>query len=182
MGDIKVHIRTPMSDSDLRLILGADLKIIQYSDLSNVQFLSELLPKPTDYLILLYETSQNVGHWTALLRYHNLYEFFDPYGMMPDKALTWIPAQRRKMLGQSEPYLSELLDKTDNWVYNTTRYEKMNSKVNTCGDHNCHRIYRLTHNDMDLKDYAEYMEHVKEEYHTTYDEIVAEFAESFGVT
>jgi len=130
---MEAQIRTPMSDGDLRRILGADLKIVRYSNLAHANTLEELLPRNPDHLILLFETEPNVGHWTALLRYGNLFEFFDPYGMMPDKELLWIPAQRRKMLNQDEPYLSHLLDKADRWIYNKTRYEKMNAKVNTCG-------------------------------------------------
>ena len=55
----------------------------------------------------------------------------------------------------------------------------MSDTVNTCGDHCAHRIYRLTHNDMDLQDYSEYMDHVRDEYKVGYDVIVAEFVESF---
>ena len=178
---MEAQIRTPMSDGDLRRILGADLKIVRYSDLAHANTLEELLPRNPDHLILLFETEPNVGHWTALLRYENLFEFFDPYGMMPDKELLWIPAQRRKMLNQDEPYLSHLLDKADHWIYNKTRYEKMNTKVNTCGDHCCHRIYRQIHNDMDLQDYKDYMDHVEDQFGLNYDQIVAEFAEDFGV-
>ena len=170
-----------MSDSDLRRILGADLKLIRHRDLDDVTSLRDFLPGEKDYCIMLYETEPNVGHWTAILRYGPVFEFFDPYGLMPDKPLNWIPAARRKMLGQEEPHLTELLDRTGDWIYNKTRYEKMHKEVNTCGDHCCHRIYRLKHNDMDLKDYAEYMEHVREHYGLNYDEIVAEFAEDFGV-
>ena len=57
----------------------------------------------------------------------------------------------------------------------------MSDAVNTCGDHCAHRIYRLTHNDMDLdlQDYSDYMDHVREECKVAYDVIVAEFLESF---
>ena len=37
----------------------------------------------------------------------------------------------------------------------------------------------MTHNDMDLQAYSDYMDHVREEYKVGYDVIVAEFVESF---
>ena len=180
MSDVKELIESPMSDGDLRKVLGNDAKIITYSDLSTLKSLERLLPNATDSCVLLYETKPGVGHWTALMKYNDMYEFFDPYGLYPDDELEWIPKARRKLLNQNEPYLSQLLKRSGKqWIYNKRRYQKMSDTVNTCGDHCVHRIYRLTHNDMDLKDYSEYMDHVKDEYKVGYDVIVAEFVESF---
>ena len=178
--DVKELIESPMSDGDLRKILGKDLKIIRYSELAPLRSLEQLLPRPKDHCIILYETQPGVGHWVALLKYNGSYEFFDPYGIYPDDELNWIPKARRKLLNQSEPYLSRLLKRGGKqWVYNRRRYQKISDAVNTCGDHCAHRIYRLTHNDMDLQDYSDYMDHVREEYKVGYDVIVAEFVESF---
>jgi hypothetical protein len=180
MCDVKELIESPMSDGDLRKVLGNDVKIVRYSDLSSLKSLDRLLPNTTDSCILLYETQPGVGHWTALMKYNDLYELFDPYGLYPDDELNWIPKARRKLLNQNEPYLARLLKKSGKqWIYNKRRYQKMSDTVNTCGDHCVHRIYRLTHSDMDLKDYSEYMDHVRDEYKVGYDVIVAEFVESF---
>jgi hypothetical protein len=180
MSEVKELIASPMSDGDLRNVLGNDVKIKPYSDLASLRSLDSLLPNATDSCVLLYETQPGVGHWTALMKYDDMYEFFDPYGLYPDKELQWISKARRKLLRQSEPYLSQLLKRSGKqWIYNKRDYQKMSDTVNTCGDHCAHRIYRLTHNDMDLKDYSEYMEHVKDEYKVGYDVIVAEFVESF---
>ena len=59
----------PLSDADLRTILGDNLKIIKYSELESVDSLEELLPNSKDYLIMLYETEEDSGHWVAMLRY-----------------------------------------------------------------------------------------------------------------
>ena len=48
-------VHKPLSDEDLRRVLGDDLKIVKYSDLDNYNDLDELLPNPVDYCIILYE-------------------------------------------------------------------------------------------------------------------------------
>ena len=68
--------RKPLSDADLRRILGNDTKILKYAELASVPALTQLLPKSTDYCIILYESEMNSGHWVALLRYGSLYEYF----------------------------------------------------------------------------------------------------------
>ena len=58
-------VHKPLSDDDLRRVLGEDLKIIKYSDLEDLKIikysdldnyndLDELLPNPVDYCIILY--------------------------------------------------------------------------------------------------------------------------------
>ena len=83
--DIKRIEQKPLSDADLRTILGASLKILKYSELANVSALSSLLPSGQDYCIILYEREENSGHWVALLRGSSEsygYEFFDPTATM----------------------------------------------------------------------------------------------------
>jgi hypothetical protein len=46
-------IHRPLSDADLRNLLGNDLKILKYSELANYEDLDQLLTKPTDYCIIL---------------------------------------------------------------------------------------------------------------------------------
>ena len=53
MNRIKQIIRKPLSDSDLKNILGSDTRIITYPDLSKYNNLDELLPKASDFVIIL---------------------------------------------------------------------------------------------------------------------------------
>ena len=76
-----------LSDSDIRIILGTDTKILKYSELAGVGSLDELLPRLVDYCVLLYEDSPNRGHWVALLKYNDIFEHFDTYGIKPDNEL-----------------------------------------------------------------------------------------------
>ena len=68
-------VHRALSDKDIRDILGDKSKILKYSELSQYSSLSELLPELIDYVVILYEESLNSGHWVALLKYNNLYDF-----------------------------------------------------------------------------------------------------------
>ena len=57
----------------------------------------------------------------------------------------------------------------------------MNATINTCGHHCAHRIYRLTNDQMDLKDYVELMEELKQRTGNNYDVIVSDFIEDFNI-
>ena len=48
-------------------------------------------------------------------------------------------------------------------------------RVNACGSHVVHRLYRLKNNDMSLPDYYQYMKSIKDQTNVGYDLIVAEF-------
>ena len=68
MPSVLKMMRTPLSDSDLKKILGDDPKIIVYSDLSKLSNLRELLPNKRDCVVVLYEEKELSGHWTCLTR------------------------------------------------------------------------------------------------------------------
>ena len=119
---VRKLIRKALSDSDIRTILGADTKVIKYSELANIGSLDELLPRLVDYCVLLYEESLNRGHWVALLKYNDTFEHFGSYGIKPDNELQGINMKKRRMLKQATPYLSHLLD-DERYIYNRVRYQ-----------------------------------------------------------
>ena len=170
----------PLSDEDIRHILGKDTKILKYSELAKYSSIDDLLPKHTDYCIVLYELEENSGHWTAILKYDSYVEWFDPYGIKYDNELDWISNNVKHKLHEEKPLLGKLFNESDlKVVYNKTKFQSMKKEISTCGDHCVHRIYRLKHNDFDLEAYTSYMNHIKDEYGLTYDDIVAEFVSSF---
>ena len=172
--DIIKLVNKALSDEDIRTILGSNTKIIKYSELSKYRDLDDLLPNLLDYVIILYEDSPNQGHWIGLLKYNNIFEFFDPYGMIPDKQLTWTSLKTRQSLNEDVPYLSNLL-KHERYIYNRVKYQDEDSYVMTCGAHVCHRIYRLINNNMNLEQYHDFMKNLKDESKINYDLIVASF-------
>ena len=182
MSDIQRIIKKPLSDADLHHILGADLKILKYSELANESSLDTLLPKPTDYCIILIEEEEDSGHWVALLKYTGTVEFFDPYGKKWDTELAWISMEKRQQLGETQKYLSGLLERSNlKRIYSPYHFEKTSNTVNTCGSHCAHRIYKLKHNNFDLHDYYSYMEEAEERLKASPDEVVAEFVDTFGI-
>jgi hypothetical protein len=62
------------------------------------------------------------GHWVGLLKYNNIYEFFDAYGLFPDKELLWIDLKTRQMLHEEKQYLTNLL-RNENYIYNKIKYQ-----------------------------------------------------------
>jgi hypothetical protein len=144
--------------------------------------IESILPSDPNYCILLYEQEENSGHWVALLRYEGGYEFFDPYGNNVDVPLRWTDREDRQELGQSHPYLTDLLKASGKqWRHSPYKYEEVNKKINTCGHHCTHRIYRLIHNKLDLREYKAYMDHLRERFDMDYDEVVSEFVQDFGI-
>lgn len=167
-------VHKSLSDSDIRQILGNKCKIIKYSELSQYNNLSELLPELIDYVVILYEEAINTGHWVGLLKYNNMYEFFDAYGLFPDKELLWIDLQMRQKLDQRTPYLTNLL-KNERFMYNHVKYQNEDNFVNTCGSHVVHRIYRLINDNMYLSDYHKFMSNISKQTKFNYDLIVSTF-------
>ena len=182
MSDIQRIIRKPLSDADLKHILGDNLKIVRYSDLSRDSSIDTLLPESKDYCIILIEEEQDSGHWVALLKYGNTIEFFDPYGNKWDTELSWIPMEKRQQLGETQKYLSGLLERSNlKHIHSPFHFEKTSNTVNTCGSHCAHRTYRLKHDNMDLNAYYSYMQDAEEKFRASADEVVAEFVDSFGI-
>ena len=171
-------VHKPLSDDDLRRVLGDDLKILKYSDLDNYNDLDELLPNPVDYCIILYEERLNSGHWVCLCKYDGIIEYFDPYGFKPDRPLKWISMKKRRMLDQDTPDLTHLLGR-ERYISNSVKYQDPDDFVNTCGSHCCHRIYRLKNGGTTLEQYHDFMKSIQQRFDIGYDFIVDEFVRKF---
>jgi hypothetical protein len=176
-------IRKPLSDDELKAILGKKLKIVMYPDLVKYDTIEQLLPNPFDYCIILIIEDENKysieGHWTALLRYNGTYEYFDPYGNNVDYDLIhWMDKKTRARLNESNPYLTYLL-KNKPYIYNKVRYEVLRKGVNTCGSHCAYRIYKFQKDNLTLAEYQKHMIELSKQYGITYDAIVASFVGFF---
>jgi hypothetical protein len=167
-------IEKPMGDDEIKRYLPS-ANILKYSDLERYNDILELLPNKIDYFILLYQDSENTGHWCAVLRYNNIIEFFDPYGTKsPDNELTWVSCNVRRELGTDIPYLSRMFNKAkQKIIYNTYHYQKYDKDINTCGRHCTFRVMCLLNYGLTLKDYYKYMRQLKKQYKMSYDEMIA---------
>ena len=96
MNRIKQVMRKPLSEDDLKTILGKDTKVITYPDLAKSDTLEQLLPQPYDFIIILLLETPTSGHWTALIRNPSQVEYFDSYGNPPDYDLSkWLSPSER---------------------------------------------------------------------------------------
>ena len=95
MASIEEIEHKSLSDTDIKKVLGQSCKILKYSQLSKYSDLDQLLPKEKDYVVISIENSPDVGHWCALLRYNNIWEWFDSYSFPVDADLRWTPMQKR---------------------------------------------------------------------------------------
>ena len=176
-------VHKALSDEELKVILGKDLKIVMYPDLAKYSSIEQLLVNPNDYCIILIVESESKfnisGHWTALLRYDGLFEYFDPYGNDVDVDLmTWMDRKTRARLQESKPYLTYLL-KGRKYIYNKVKYEVLKKGVNTCGSHSSYRIYQFVKYNRTLEDYQKHMQDLSKQFGMGYDKIVASFVGFF---
>jgi hypothetical protein len=168
-----------LSDADIKRELP-NVKIINYSDLDGYSSIEQLLPRRLDAVVILVELKENVGHWVCVIRSGKKGDsivFFDPYGVRPDKELSWISPYMNKKLGQDIPHMSYLLNKAvdDGFKvsFNNVKYQKQSPAINTCGRHciSVIRYFRETPNPS-LKKYKAYMDRLVKDNHLNYDLIV----------
>ncbi len=164
---------TPMSNFDIKFYLP-DVKIIPYSDLKFVKTINQILPKNKSYVIILYQNTQNCGHWVCLMRYDDTIEFFCSYGSKVDESLEWLPREKNFELGITEPYLTNLLKKTKlKVIYNPIPYQsKKDLDISTCGRHCVLRIIKMLEG-FDLQEYFKTLYLLKKKLKIDYDKIVS---------
>jgi hypothetical protein len=173
----------PMDDGDIKYYLPT-LNIIKYNQLVNYSNIDELLVKPKDYCLILYEWTSNVGHWIALLKYKNIIEYFDPYGKPINH---WI--KKDKPLGQNPSDLMNLLtppapgsasgrarvgpNSKYTTIYNKVEYQNLkNESLATCGAHCLSRMKCLEYFDLNCDDYYYLLNYIKNTEGLSYDKIV----------
>ena len=149
--DYSKEMAKMVGSNEFSRLLGPDAnnKIMKYSELESVNDLNDLL-LPQDYRIILIETKNNVGHWTAITRNDNLIVWFDSYGLGPDQEFEFIPVKMQQILDEQGKPLTKLINK---WIgaatslpgmqgaaknkikinYNTIEFQQQKKGINTCG-------------------------------------------------
>lgn len=179
--EIEEVIEQPIDDSEIRFYLP-DAKILTYPELSKYKNINELLPENKDYAIILYLDAPNKGHWTAVLKYNNKIEMFDPYGIKEiDEELKWVPCTERIKLKVAVPYMIRLFNsikKPQKGVLSTFEYQDDKTSVASCGRHTVYRILKLLNNNMNIEQYYNHMKDLRKKYNLTYDQIVSTYINS----
>jgi hypothetical protein len=146
----------PLSDGDIRQILGSDIKIMTYPDLGKLKSADQMFDAKGRCILLFLTSSPTEGHWCCLLNKKKGIEFFDPYGERPGEILDELPKERLDALDQNQPYLTKLLRASGKPVfYNTHEFQKDKANVNTCGRH-C--VVRCLYAPYSLEKYAAIIE------------------------
>ena len=126
----------PLSDKDLKELLGDNIKIITYPMLKNMQSIDECFDDMGRCILLFLTTSPTSGHWCCLLKKPTGIEFFDPYGEAPEDQKDFIPKSMLETLDESRPDLSNLLKASGvPVVYNKKQLQKDSMSISTCGRH-----------------------------------------------
>jgi len=133
---MKKKLSYSLSDSDLKSVLGDDLRIIKYSDLDNFKSLNELLPYNNSYVVILIESEHNSGHWCAASRRDDTFVLFDSYGCDLREELDFISRAKNYILGNTKKEMTDLIKNTSDCcevIYNKERLQSKNSGVASCG-------------------------------------------------
>jgi hypothetical protein len=153
LGTIKSY---PLSDSDIRKILGNDIKILTYADLAGLQNINQAFDKKGRCILLYLTESNTAGHWVCMLNKGGTIEYFDPYGEPPNEPLETITEEQREEYGEDEPYLTNLMKASGKKViYNTHGFQKDKQDINTCGRHS---VVRCLYAPYSLKKYKSVMD------------------------
>jgi len=163
MKTLKTILSYSFSNQDIKNYLGNDTKIFEYKDLNNYNSIDEILPNEKDFCIILIETKQRSGHWTALMKYSGLLEWFDSYGLDVDEELNFISNIMRRTLGETKKQLSKLIDSSPyECIYNHVQLQTHKSFDDTCGRWVCSRILHFKKG-LTLKQYIDYLNYVIEQ-------------------
>jgi hypothetical protein len=167
----------PLGDDTIKKYLPK-AKIIKYSELKKYNNIEELLKKPLDYVIILYEQKINSGHWVLLSKYDNIIEFFSSYGNYIDECLNWNTQEINDILGQNKPYLSILLNKVkDKYdiIYNSFDFQNKNKlDISTCGRWVVLRVHTILLFKQSLSDFIKTIKKLKNEKKISYDLLVSQ--------
>lgn len=180
--EIIENMEKPMGDDCIKQYLP-DAKILTDKDLLKYKNIDNIFDKNKlrDYVIILHLDAPNKGHWTALLKYGDIIEFFDSYGNSPKEVYNFVPNSVKHGLGIKRDALSDMLEKSNyNVIYNPIKYQAENKKemdINTCGRHCCYRVLQLMGNGKTLPEYYDYMSKIKKIQKIPYDIIVSNLIE-----
>jgi hypothetical protein len=133
-----------LSDSDIKQIIPS-VKVITYPELMKYHNIDDALDEKGRLIVLYLTTSENNGHWCALLKSKDgkKIEWYDSYGgYKPDQEAEWLSKDKLQRFKQDSGYLTELLRNSPyKVVYNKFPFQSENSGVNTCGRWAATRLY-----------------------------------------
>jgi hypothetical protein len=158
---IENYKQYPLSDNEIQRITGH--KLIIYLELHNFDTFEHLLHMNNGSVIIMYmQTSPNVasggyGHYCCINKISDKeIEFYDPYGLFPDKQLKFSSKDVNKQNKQDHTYLSWLMYNSPYKLsFNEHKFQAKALPVQTCGWFYAHMI---KHKSLPLKQYKALMD------------------------
>lgn len=166
-----------LTPEDMYKIIGYHCPLIKYPDLINYDYnkFLRLFSNIKNGFIVFFETvNSHVGHYECCFRNGQGLNFFDAYGLYPDKAESFLTQNTRIRLKETQPLLTKLFDDCmdHGWTvrYNVNKFQNMNSNISTCGRW-C--AIRLKNSQMTDNQFLSYIESIKKRFNAqTMDEAV----------
>jgi hypothetical protein len=125
-----------LSDDDIRGLLGGNIEITPYQKIKEVQNINELFDSRGRAIIFYPQQSENVGHWTCMIKDGRQIEFFDPYGEPPDAQKDGLSKNQLEKMRMDHPDLTRLLEESGcHVIFNKVQLQKLANDVQTCGRH-----------------------------------------------
>ena len=127
-----------LSNTQIYKIIGT-VKIIKYPDIANYKTIFEIFGLDNKFIIFFETEDNSVGHWECCFinRNKKIIEFFDSYGLEPDKAEQFLSSNLQIKLKENKPLLTPLfkasLQSGYNCIYSSFRYQEMKGNISTCG-------------------------------------------------
>ena len=152
---IESYKQYPLSDSEIQKITGH--KLIIYPELHKFDTFEHLLHMNNGSVIIMYMQSDNYGHYCCINKISDReVEFYDPYGLFPDKQLKFSSKDVNRQNKQDYTYLSWLMYNLPYKLsFNEHKFQAKAPPVQTCGFHCSHRI---KHKNLPLKQYKALMD------------------------
>lgn len=134
-----------LSFEDVHRLMNGKIRVMTYDQLHNFDNIIAALGKYEAAVILFITNREgDFGHYTlCFTRKGNpkhgepnkkLIEFFDSYGMYPDKQRSYISRDIQEMYKEDRPYLLDMLKKSGYPVcYNEYPLQDINANTSTCG-------------------------------------------------
>jgi hypothetical protein len=157
------------------------IKVIIYSDLQYYNDIYDLLDKNISACFILLRTSVNSGHWCCLVRNNKNIYYFDSYGVGPDGELSRISKGLRYQLGESDKLLTGLIQTITSdytFSYNNIQFQQYLPDINTCGKWTT-VFTKCVFLGMTLIQFQNKMKELKNEYKTTYDDLICVLYDAF---
>jgi hypothetical protein len=131
----------PLSDTDIRKVLGSNIKIWNYPQLGGLERVEQMFDDQGRAIILYPNSGPSSGHWCCLINKRNGIHYFDSYGEEPEEPKDDVLEENLKEWGADYPDLLRLLKGSGRPVfYNTHKFQSEKADVATCGRHCCARL------------------------------------------